>query len=135
MYKSEKKLFVKVIAITSTFIITYSFEFVIRLYEFITKLNVDPTVDLIGTVGINLNTLLNSIVLLKYDGLVHSSALELLGLEEWWKKRNSGQKKEFLFNIFIISKKDKPALNEILAHDKTKNGRNPNSITTQKIER
>lgn len=126
------------IAITSAFIITYSFEFIIRIYEFVSKTDVDPTVDLIGTVGISLNTLLNSIVLLRYDGLVQSSALELLGLEEWWKQRNSGEKKGFfanIFNLFQPSQKDKTGLNGILVNDKTKDEGNPDSIATRKIER
>ena len=40
-----------------------------------------------STIGVCLNTLLNSIILLKFDGFVQSSAIELLGLEEWWRKR------------------------------------------------
>lgn len=59
---------------------------IIRLYEFSSKSSIHPVVDLIGAIGICSNTLLNSIILLAYDGLVQTSALELLGLEKWWRK-------------------------------------------------
>ena len=76
----------KAIAISSAFFATYGFELTFRVYEFITKTDVDPMIDLIGTLGICSNTLLNSIILLRFDGFVQSSALEMLGLQDWWKE-------------------------------------------------
>lgn len=76
---------IKAIAITSSFFIAYSFEFGLRVYEFASKSQVAVLADSFGTVGICCNTLMNSIVLLKYDGSVQSSALELLGLDKWWR--------------------------------------------------
>ena len=89
VYKSEKKLLIKAIAITMTFFATYSVELIVRLYQFVTKKDVHLIIDLVGTMGICSNTLLNSIILLNYDAHVQKSALEMLGLEEWWKSRKS----------------------------------------------
>ena len=89
VYKSEKKLLIKAIVITAAFFATYSIAFVIRVYEFSTKSHISLITDLIASVGICLNALLNSIVLLNYDGLVRSSALELLGLDKKWGRKES----------------------------------------------
>lgn len=97
--KSERKLFIKAIAITSAFFLTYSFELIMRLYQFSTKTETGVLVDLIGTVGIAMNTLLNSLVLLKYDGLVQSSAIEMLGLEERYRKRRYASKKATIIQM------------------------------------
>ena len=80
---------------------------VFRVYEFAAKADIPIYVDLIGAVGINSNTLINALVLLRYDGLVQSSAIELLGLEDWWKQ---GRRQEKIIitdiNMAKIPKKD-----------------------------
>ena len=63
------------------------------MYQLITKSDISPLVDFIGGLGICSNTLLNSLVLLIFDGSVQSSALEMLGLEEWWRQKYSKNEK------------------------------------------
>ena len=51
---------------------------------FAIKSSIHSVIDMIGAIGICSNTLLNSIILLAFDGLVQTSALELLGVQKWW---------------------------------------------------
>ena len=128
------KLLIKAIAITSAFFLTYSIEVTIRVYEFITKADIYPIVDLIGAIGVNCNTLLNSILLLNFDGLVQSSAIELLGLEEWKKRRDQEK------NSQTLKSDKKPTIRLINLKKGTGNSdvsttKGPDSITTQKMAR
>ena len=86
----------KAIAITSAFLASYSFELIIRIYQFSTKSQVNAIVDLVGTFGICSNTLWNSILLLNFDGFVQSSALELLGIDQWWREKINKSKEKAL---------------------------------------
>ena len=93
---------------------------IIKVYQISTKSDVDPVFDMIAGFGISINTLLNSLLLLRFDGFVQSSALEMLGLEDWrqeWNlKRKERQSAEE--NIRMLVHGGEPS---------------PNSITTQKI--
>ena len=120
-HKLEKKLLIKAIAITLAFFITYSVQLFIRLYEFSTKSKVGAVVELVGSVGISLNTLLNSLVLLKFDGTVQSSAIEMLGLKNRFRKRITTP------NIQMIQMEPSPKQEELQIIE-------PTLETTRKID-
>ena len=114
---------IKAIAITSSFFIAYSFEFGLRVYEFASKSQVAVLADSFGTVGICCNTLMNSIVLLKYDGSVQSSALELLGLDKWWR------------GITMVKSANKNIpMEQIKAKQIQENGQMPDTRNVESIE-
>ena len=127
---------VKAIAITLSFFATYVVQLGIRVYEFITKSDVSPIVDLVGTVGICLNTLFNSLVLLKFDGSVQSSTLEMLGLEDWWRQRHSKSEKK-LVKLKSIKMANLPNPEMVdgkeMASTKKEKLVNPDSLPTQKM--
>ena len=132
VHRAERKLLVKSIAITLSFFATYVVQLGIRVYECITKSDVSPLVDGIGTVGICLNTLVNSLVLLKFDGSVQSSALEMLGLEEWWRQKYlKSEKKSVKLKVIITPIPDMIEGNGM--RDTMKEQVNPSSLATQKI--
>lgn len=122
---------VKAIAITSSFFITYFVELVIRIYEFATKSDIDPLIDMIGTHGICMNTLLNSIILLKYDGTVQSSAIELLGLQDWWNQEKARPKnsKKSNFKMLDMMKSTKNG-----NYNDRATAKSPNSLDTRIIQ-
>ena len=130
----------KAIAITSAFLASYSFELIIRLYQFTTKSQVNAIVDLVGTFGICSNTLWNSLLLLNFDGFVQSSALELLGLEQWWREQinkskekalNRENKKLGIELLKVEIKKSKTT--EELTTITREGGASPFSLATQKM--
>lgn len=137
----ETKLLIKSIVITASFFMTYSTYLVIRLYQFISKSQVSATVDLIGAVGISMNTLLNSLILIYFDGTVQSSVIEMLGLQDWWKARKNaaggGPKDNHNLQIMQSNPKDEkhdgnqglpPTINIRVGE-----GSSPFSIATQKM--
>lgn len=106
----------------------------IRLYEFVSKTDVDLVVDLAASSGICCNTLLNSIILLKFDGLVQSSAIELLGLEEWWTRsaKKLPNRNTRVENIILVNKNDAFSLTTTV--DAARGHVGPmNSLATQRI--
>ena len=83
----ERKLVIKAMAITFAFLFTYSLKLCCYIYEMVTKTYVHPISDAVAACAICFNALLNSFVLLSFDGLIQSSALEMFGLKSWFARR------------------------------------------------
>ena len=121
---------IEAIAITSAFFITYSIELIIRVYEFVAKSDVHPIVDIIAAVFVGCNTLLNSIILLKFDGLVQRSALE---------RRVRGQNDIKMTNhatnqVNLVTPKQNITKNQAVQdNDRISITRNMNSVVTRKV--
>ena len=115
---------------------SYSFELIIRVYQFTTKSQVNTILDLVGTVGICCNTLWNSLLLLNFDGFVQSSALELLGLDQWWKEKVNKSKENALVrsnlkNGMKLLKVQVKMKNGTVEENTRGEGANPVSLATQ----
>ena len=91
--------------------------------------------------GICTNTLLNSLLLLRFDGLVQSSALELLGLEQWWREKinKSGEKalnhrenKKLGIELLKVENKKSKKTEELTTITR-EGGASPFSLATQKM--
>lgn len=125
---------IKAIAITSAFFITYSIELIIRVYEFVAKSDVHPIVDIIAAVFVGCNTLLNSIILLKFDGLVQRSALEMLGLEDWWGQNDIKMTNHATNQVNLATPKQNITKNQAAQdNDRISITRNMNSVVTRKV--
>ncbi|KAI8910472.1 hypothetical protein EDD86DRAFT_246832 [Gorgonomyces haynaldii] len=82
LYKKERRLLIKCIAITLTFIIAWTGYFTKVLYEMIMQRPVDEDWDSIATTAVAFNALLNPILLYSLDNQIKSHVNDFFGIKK-----------------------------------------------------